>query len=156
MRRILFQVIILALFLFLTVFASVWFEDAGGKESAEPGKYNSFFWFSQSIKQTWSLFDALLGGASKNDESTGKKDASEPAAAALVEIDKVTKNVGDLALAPSVSSLSSDSNFSEFLRSFLNKAPSMYFDTKVYSNGWRNFWSLYWLKYKDLEAKTGE
>lgn len=154
MRRILSQVIILVLFLFLTVFASVWFEDTGGDESVETSKSQSIVWFSQAAQKTWQIIDGLAGIASpksmSDSPSAGVSVTSNSVVGATAEINNITQNLGDLAASPAIAEMNSDGNFSEFIGSFFKKAPSLYFDTKVYSNGWRNFWSLYWLEYKNL------
>ncbi|MDD3285236.1 MAG: hypothetical protein PHG95_01155 [Patescibacteria group bacterium] len=155
MRRILSQVIILVLFLFLTVFASVWFEDTGGDENVETTRPQSILWFSKAAQKTWQIIDGLAGIAVPSSSKPVKEDsqASVPAIEVASDLDEFTQDLGSMAAASTLDSFNSDGNFRQFLGNFFSKTPSLYFDTKVYSNGWRNFWSLYWLEYNNLRPE---
>jgi len=157
MRRIVFQVIILVLFLFLTVFASVWFEDTSSDDTTEVKKAQSITWISQAFQKTWYLINGLAGIADGesgfNNNLAEQNSLSEAYTHKIEKINNISQNIDNFSNSPIIEEFDSNSNFSEFLGNFLNKAPSLYFDTKVYSNGWRNFWSLYWLEYKNFEPK---
>lgn len=157
MRRILSQIVILVLFLFLTAFAAVWFEDTGGDEEQEVERAHSLLWLAQAGKKTWQIIDGIANlssgsyqqevsvenTSSDNNDSRMKVMASD--AVALVE------NFESNSFEHEIEG--TDSSFREFLANILKKAPERYLDTKIYSNGWRNFGSLYWLKYQELKPE---
>ncbi len=156
MRRIFSQVIILILFLFLTIFAAVWFEDTGGEERDADNKRASVRWLVVAGQNTWSLIDALLKLSEPTDYNDPDLLSDQPYSgsdiASIVQSMSPTassqndnlSSLADTALA------SENSDFREFLNSFFDRAPALYLDTKIYSNGWRNFASLYWLEYQSL------
>ncbi len=160
MRRILSQIVILVLFLFLTAFAAVWFEDTGGDEEQEVERAHSLLWLAQAGKKTWQIIDGIANLSSgsyqqeasaentnSDDNNDGRMKVMASDALALAE------NFENNSSNDSVGSSGSDSSFREFLANILKKAPERYLDTKVYSNGWRNFGSLYWLKYQELKPE---
>jgi len=155
MRRIISQIIILVLFLFLTVFASVWIEDTGGYENTETTRSQSILWFSKAAQKTRQMINGLADIAVPSASETVKENKRDSvvAAEAVSNLEEFTQDLGSMASASTLDSFNSDSNFRQFLANFFSKAPSLYFDTKVYSNGWRNFWSLYWLEYNNLRPE---
>jgi len=157
MRRILSQIVILVLFLFLTAFAAVWFEDTGGDEEREVERAHSLLWIAQAGKKTWQIIDGIANISSgsyqreapfedatsdDNDDGSIKSMASDALALAENFENSYSNDIVDVS--------DSDSGFRNFLANIFKKAPERYLDTKVYSNGWRNFVSLYWLEYKEL------
>ncbi|MBU3709973.1 MAG: hypothetical protein FGM20_12845, partial [Burkholderiaceae bacterium] len=46
-------------FLFLTVFAAIWFNDTGGDEEMEVDKAHSLLWLVQAGKKTWQIIDGV-------------------------------------------------------------------------------------------------
>lgn len=146
----------LILFLFLTIFAAAWFEDTGGEEQSADNKPASVRWLVVAGQQTWSVLDSLL----RLSEPTNYNDHN-----LLVDQSQPDLDMGAITSAlPSISPnqtedfssladkalTSNNSGFGEFLNSFFDRAPALYLDTKIYSNGWRNFASLYWLEYQGL------
>ena len=158
MRRILSQIVILVLFLFLTAFAAVWFEDTGGDEEQEVERAHSLLWLAQAGKKTWQIIDGIANlssgsyqqevsveNTSSDDNNDSRMKVMASDAVALVENFESNSFEHEIG--------GTDSSFSEFLANILKKAPERYLDTKIYSNGWRNFGSLYWLKYQELKPE---
>jgi hypothetical protein len=159
MRRILSQIVILILFLFLTVFAAVWFEDTGGDEEREVERAHSLLWLVQAGKKTWQIIDGI---SNLSPESYQAENAIENEdSGASIDDSEMLVMAGDaMALAENFDTSYSedgsgvvDGSFREFLANIFKKAPERYLDTKIYSNGWRNFGSLYWLKYQELKPE---
>ncbi len=159
MRRILSQIVILVLFLFLTVFAAIWFDDTGGDEEMEVERAHSVLWLVQAGKKTWQIIDGVsnLSPESYQAENTIENEDS----GARVDDSGMLVMAGDaIALVEDFDTSysengtgASDGSFREFLANVFKKAPERYLDTKIYSNGWRNFGSLYWLKYQELKPQ---
>lgn len=146
----------LILFLFLTIFAAVWFEDTGGEEQSADNKPASVRWLVVAGQQTWSVLDSLLRLSEPNnyndpnlvvDQSQLDLDMGAITSALPLISPNQTEDLSSLA---DTALTSDNSGFGEFLNSFLDRAPALYLDTKIYSNGWRNFASLYWLEYQGL------
>jgi hypothetical protein len=150
MRRIIGQIIIFILFLFLTVFASVYFEDNGNEQDGQDPK-RSIAWMAETVRRTGNFLDSFAG-LSESGVSSSVSDSSVDTMAGRLENSAIslvdfTDNQRDINL---FTKTENSSDFNVFLSNLLQKAPSLYIDTKIYSNGWRNFWSIFQREYRDL------
>ncbi len=131
MRRAILQIVILVVFLFLTVFAAVWFDDTKGEENAQVDKAKSMQWLADSFSKTGQIIDGIMGAPAANEVTVES-----------AEVDNISSEPW-LDTYQDISQTESPSEFKGFLSNLFSKAPSFYMDTKVYSNGWRNVWSLF-------------
>ncbi len=131
MRRAILQIVILVIFLFLTVFAAVWFDDTKGEESAQADKAKSMQWLADSFSKTGHIIDSLLGAPADNKATMESTETESMNPDRWLDAYQASDQIE----APS--------EFKGFLNNLFSKAPSFYLDTKIYSNGWRNVWSLF-------------
>ena len=150
------QIIILIVFLFLTIFVTVWFKDTGGNEEQVDSR-QSLSWLSESAKITASILSAFFP---KTDNA--ETDLHDFNMATSGQIDKTSSlmekapdmynNVNDSA-STFINNSTKDNNFREFVGNIMQKAPGYYLDMKMYNNAWKNFWSFYWLKFDESTQK---
>lgn len=131
MRRAILQIVILVIFLFLTVFAAVWFDDTKGEENAQADKAKSMQWLADSFRKTGQIIDGLMGDSANTQGEIESKATELGDSTQWLETYQDTKQ------------LETPSEFRGFVSNIFSKAPSFYLDTKIYSNGWRNIWSLF-------------
>jgi len=131
MRRAILQIVILVIFVFLTVFATVWFDDTKGEENAQVDKAKSMQWLADSFSKTSQIIDGIMGGPAATQVTTES-----------AEVENISSEPW-LDTYQDANQVETTSEFRGFLSNLFSKAPSYYIDTKIYSNGWRNVWSLF-------------
>lgn len=166
MRHVFSQIIILVLFLFLAAFASVWCGNSiSHDDQADNSQTSSVLWISQAAHKVWLVLDYLTQLTSPSEKLT----SSEPVSTEDYQNDLVTAKervqeiVQDSPEAynelnqPTTESMADTAavkeDFWNFIGNLLKKSPNLYLDNKVYGNGWRDFWSLYWSKYREMRPE---
>ncbi|MBN2885070.1 hypothetical protein JXE04_04090 [Patescibacteria group bacterium] len=144
------QIVILIVFLFLTIFVTVWFDDTGGKEENIDSR-QSLSWLTESVKITGSVLAIFLPHESDVKINSNNFDVSiseyiDDASSSMNDVAGMYNNVSDSA-SDFINSPTEDNEFREFVGSIMQKAPGYYLDMKMYNNAWKNFWSFYWLEF---------
>lgn len=135
MFRALKQIAVLIIFLMLTIFSSVYFQDE--KNTEESGQHGVVVdWIVKTVKgsgKTLVNISSLVNLANPSiglEDSINVKDMkTEGADNFLSEKTKLEEKYLE------------KTEFNQFLADFLYKVPAIYFDAKIYSNSWRNLWS---------------
>lgn len=158
MRRIISQIMLIVAFIFLAIFSMIWFDNSPDGSGDDVDKSKSVLIFVEAVQKTWQTINYFTTMSSPllidaEDSVTEVSDLSNSATKILNGADNLVSGLESGAEAID-SELNSDTNFSEFLKNFFIKAPALYFDTKVYSNGWRDFWSLGWLEDQDFSSEV--
>ncbi|MGE5425571.1 MAG: hypothetical protein ACM3PZ_00595 [Bacillota bacterium] len=148
MQKTIFQILILAAFLFLASFSAVWFDEESGREENA--------WAAKTAGGASLFMDALVrfSSPSSNSFSTGIRLEADQAAERLEDIAQETQEGVDYAvgsvggseglqLPPALGS--PETGFKSFLRDVLSGAPSRYLDIRLYNRGLKDFFSFYWL-----------
>lgn len=145
MFRAIKQITILIIFLMLTVFASLYFQDNTVEANSESKMQAT--WLIKAIEGAGSLLSDLAHLAYLVNPN------SEINSVSAVQ-SKVEQNLNfdtDFSTTKAVEALetevsfNSDLEFNAFLKDFLRKLPTLYLDAKIYSDSWQNFWSFMWL-----------
>jgi hypothetical protein len=151
MFKIISQIVILIVFLFLIIFVTVWFDDTEGKEENIDSR-QPLSWLTESVKITGSVIAALFPEANSNKISSEDLDmviSDKIGGSSLVEeIPDIYDDVSNSA-SNFINNPGEDNEFREFVGDIVQKAPGYYFDIKMYNNAWKNFWSFYWLKFNE-------
>lgn len=166
MRHVFSQIIILVLFLFLAAFASVWCDNSTNQADQEDNSQtSSMLWVSQAAQKVWLILDYLAQLASPSEKLTASDSvATEDYQSDLVtakervrEVIQDSPEAYDELNQPTAESMADTAavkeNFWNFIGNLLKKAPNLYLDNKVYGNSWRDFWSLYWSKYREMRQE---
>ncbi len=148
MFRALKQFVVLLIFLLLSVFAALYFqEDREGV--AQQTENDTAIWLINTVKKTGgvlsSVADLSLAVNPKLDFSENQQfsdwqevaDYDFSSSEALMEGRILIEDFGQKA---------EQSEFREFFNDFFNNIPTLYLDTKIYSSAWRNIRSLEWLR----------
>jgi len=146
------QIVILIVFLFLTIFVTVWFNDTGGNEEQVDSR-QSLSWFTESLEITGSVLAVFFPKTSNSDTSSHDFNVTtsgqvENAPYLMEEVPDMYNNVSDSA-SNFINNSTEDNEFREFVGDMMQKAPEYYLDMKMYNNAWKNFWSFYWLKFDE-------
>ncbi|MCF7860239.1 hypothetical protein K9M09_01295 [Patescibacteria group bacterium] len=145
------QIIILIVFLFLTIFVAVWFDDTGGKDEPADSR-QSLTWLSESAKITGSVITVFLPHTeNKKTDSGGPEDTYNEISESpslIEDVPSMYDNVSDSA-SNFINNPGEDNEFREFVSDIVQKTPEYYLDMKMYNNAWKNFWSFYWLKFNE-------
>lgn len=156
MFKIISQIVILIIFLFLTIFVTVWFEDTdGGKESADSRQ--SISWLSESIKITGSVINAFLPNDEKSidcqENNISVETIAESDFSFSDDIPEVYNSISNSASEYINDENGEDNEFRNFVSNIIEKSPEYYLDAKLYNNAWQKFWSFYWLKYREVASE---
>lgn len=154
MRRAIKQIIILAIFLFLAAFSSVWF-------STEEDKPETFIATANTANKAWGLVEAIARLASPSSSSMAagvreevaliaidNKDILVDGIAAQIAADEAMNTIKQKA-AP-IKAVAANEGFFGFVRDVFAHTPERYLDVKLYSRGLREFFTFYWLEVKSL------
>jgi len=134
MRRIIFQILVVAAFLFLAAFSAVWTEE-------DSNKPKSVKWIEDSVGQAWLVLDGLIK-------------LSSPSTAYLpdnisIETEKIDEQVVNM---PTEDLADSEvaGNFENYVKDLVSEAPGRYLDYKIYSGAWNDFFSFGWLNLSNI------
>jgi hypothetical protein len=156
MFKVISQIVLLIIFLFLTIFVTVWFNDTEGDETINDSR-QSISWLSESIKVTGSVINAFLPNTEKN-SNFDNNDVSEDATTSsdssfTTDIPEMYSSITGPALEYINDENGEEHGFRDFVGGIVEKAPEYYLDVKLYNNSWQKFWSFYWLKYKETATE---
>ena len=157
MFKIISQIVLLIIFLFLTIFVTVWFNDTEGDESMGDSR-QSISWLSESIKITGSIVSAFLPNTEKSTDSQNSNpsvaETTEDSSSFASDIPEMYNNISNSALGYIDNNENGEDNeFRNFVGDIIEKSPEYYLDVKLYNNAWQKFWSFYWLKYKETATE---
>ena len=145
MFRAIKQITVLIIFLMLTVFASLYFQDAQVESSTESEA--QAIWLIKAVKGAGSLLSDLAHLAYLANPSSEINSVR----AVQSEVEQNLNFDTDFSATKAVEALetevsfNNDLEFNAFLKDFVRKLPALYFDAKIYSDSWQNFWSFMWL-----------
>jgi hypothetical protein len=148
MFRALRQFAIIIIFLLLSVFAALYFQEDRGYQSMQ-AENESAAWLVKVVKKGGSFLSAI---ASLSLASRPKQDIAENEQFAnwqeveIYDFNNSEALTEGKILMEGFSQKAEQSEFRQFFDDFLKNAPSLYLNTKVYSNAWRNIRSLEWLR----------
>lgn len=150
MFRALKQFAILVVFLLLSVFSALYFQEER-EDAASQTDNEASIWVINTVKKAGnilaSIADLSLAVNPKLDFSENEQFASWEEVG-----DYDFNNSEALAegrfLAEGLDQTVNQSEFRQFFNDFLEKIPTLYLDAKIYSNAWRNIGSFDWLREK--------
>jgi len=153
MFKVISQIVLLIIFLFLTIFVTVWFNDTEGKEDSVDSR-QSISWLSESVKITGSVINAFLPSTEKDDNNqVGNNNSSRDLSTDNTNFIDNTPEIYDGLSDAAKNYISSDgvkeNEFRNFVGDIIEKSPKYYLDVKLYNSTWEKFWSFYWLKYRE-------
>lgn len=151
MFKALKQIVIIVLFLLLSVFASLYFQE--DRENIDQPKENSAAtWLINAVKKTGGIFSSLAEISfvmnPKLDFSANENFSNWQELGSYDFKNSEILAEGE-ALTELLEQKTERSEFRQFLNDFLKNIPDLYFNSKVYSNAWRNFKSLDWSRYNN-------
>lgn len=140
MFRAIKQVVIIVSFLLLTVFSFIYFP-ANGQEvvkGEETVFTNSVLKIAQVGGNFLNFLASMTSPSNSGLESLAVVDLENFSSN---DVDDISQNRPDTEI--NIVAHSEKSEFKEFLNNFLYKIPIIYFDSKIYANSFRNFWSAF-------------
>ena len=145
MFRAIKQITILIIFLMLTVFASLYFQDNKVEANSESKKQAT--WLITAVEGAGSLLRDLAHLAYLVNPNSEINSVSAVQSKVEQNLNFETDfSVSEVAQGLEAEiSLHHDVQFNAFLKDFLRKLPTLYLDAKIYSDSWQNFWSFMWL-----------
>lgn len=161
MGKIFSQIFLLVAFVALAAFASASFQE---QSNAKDGTASSTTGdLVQTFSRVWATLDSATSWMGSSSSSTptsynspyispGKQEAATAKVQDFVAQANQTANKAEQDMGQ-IDINQKKGDFQNFLGNILHKAPGMYVDTKIYNNGWREFWSFYWLKFKNWQPK---
>lgn len=150
MFRALKQFAVVVIFLLLAVFSALYFqEDREG--AAEQTKNETSSWLINSVKNVGQLFSSVADFSltvqpevnfSENDQFTSWEEVAD------YDFNNSEVFTEGRVLVTGLNQTAEKSEFSQFFNDFFKEMPARYLDAKIYSNAWRNFKSVGWLREK--------
>ncbi len=157
MRYIFSQIVIIVAFLFLAVFASVWYNDSTPIGDAD--RPQTFLWLSQTAQKGLAFIGGLTTlsfsplGASPAVYSDNVNLTEKEANNLIQDIPSIYQDLSQSEETTITTEIVSKNEFHEFIRNFFAKIPEIYLNAKADNGGWREFWYQCRLKYQNLRPE---
>lgn len=137
------QLVILVTFLFLIVFASIYFRENRAHQNLNNKEVS--FLVVDAARGTGNILGSVIDFVILIASKLGLGDLDDFSNLNNHSNFDFDDNLREKIIAEEWAQHHQQLEFNDFFRDSIEKIPQLYLDTKIYSNAWRNFWSLNWL-----------